>query len=78
MQIFSASIGWLATGVVVASYFCKGERTLRAVQFIGAAMWMSYGIVINSAPVVAANVLVMAAAAWTARRKRAVKTGGGA
>lgn len=71
MEIFSASIGWLATGVVVASYFCKDQRTLRAVQFIGAAMWMTYGIVINSAPVVAANVMVMAAAAWTARRKRA-------
>lgn len=77
MEIFSASIGWFATAVVVASYFCKGERTLRAVQFIGAAMWMTYGVVINSAPVVAANVLVMAAAAWTARPKRTIKTGGG-
>jgi hypothetical protein len=71
MEIFTASIGWGATAVVVASYFCKGERTLRAVQFVGAAMWMTYGIVINSAPVVVANVMVMAAAAWTARRKRA-------
>jgi hypothetical protein len=71
MQIITGSIGWAATAVVVASYFCKGERTLRAVQMLGAAMWMSYGVAIDSAPVVAANVLVMAAAAWTARRKRA-------
>jgi hypothetical protein len=70
MQIITGSIGWAATAVVVASYFCKGERTLRAVQMLGAAMWMSYGVAIDSAPVVAANILVMAAAAWTARRKR--------
>lgn len=66
-----ASLGWAATAVVVASYFCKSQQTLRVVQMFGAAMWMAYGVAINSAPVVAANVLVMAAAAWTARRRRA-------
>lgn len=64
-----AAIGWLATAIVVASYFTKGERALRVVQILGAVMWMAYGFVINSAPVIVANVLVMAAATWTAMRK---------
>lgn len=65
-----AYLGWTATAVVVASYFFKREQTLRGVQMLGAALWMLYGLAIGSAPVVAANVLVVAAAAWTTRRKQ--------
>jgi hypothetical protein len=31
-------------------------------------MWALYGVLIGSAPVVASNVLVLAAAAWTTAR----------
>jgi len=58
-------LGWLATGVFVASYFFKRPATLRGVQVAAALMWVGYGLLIRSAPVVAANVLVAAAAAWT-------------
>jgi hypothetical protein len=34
----------------------------------GALMWMAYGLVMHAAPVFVANLLVLAAAAWTAMR----------
>jgi thiol:disulfide interchange protein len=68
----SAYLGWAATGVVVASYFFKGQRTLRGVQMLGAAMWMIYGVTIEAMPVIAANILVLAAAAWTMKRNRSL------
>jgi hypothetical protein len=61
-------LGWAATGVFVASYFFAQPRALRAVQMLGAAMWIVYGLAIQAAPVVVANVLVCAAAAWTVAR----------
>jgi hypothetical protein len=34
-------------------------------------LWMAYGVIIASKPVIAANVMVFAAAAWTVMRERA-------
>lgn len=61
-------LGWIATAVVVASYFCAGATAIRAVQMIGAVIWAIYGALIGASPVIVANVLVFAAAAWTAIR----------
>ena len=36
-----------------------------AVQMIGATLWIVYGFLIGAIPVIAANVLVFTAAAWT-------------
>jgi uncharacterized protein with PQ loop repeat len=36
---------------------------------IGALLWVTYGALIGALPVIIANVLVFAAAAWTALRK---------
>ena len=63
-------LGWAATVVFVTSYFCKRAEVLRRVQMAGAAMWMIYGVLIQASPVVAANLLVLLAAAWTAARPR--------
>jgi hypothetical protein len=63
-------IGWMATGVFVASYFFSKPSKLRLLQMVGSMLWMTYGIVIASKPVVAANVMVFAAAAWTVMRER--------
>jgi len=41
---------------------------LRAMQMLGAALWMVYGIFIGATPVIVANVLVFSAAAWTVLR----------
>jgi hypothetical protein len=63
------SLGWLATGVFVGSYFFVRPAVLRRVQMGGALLWITYGVLINATPVVVANVLVFSAAAWTATRK---------
>ena len=62
------SLGWLATGVFAGSYFCRRPEALRRVQMLGALMWVAYGFLVHALAVVAANLLVPSAAAWTARR----------
>lgn len=61
-------LGWVATAVFVASYFFAKPAALRAVQMIGATLWIVYGCLIGAIPVIAANALVFSAAAWTIAR----------
>ena len=61
------SLGWVATAVVVASYFCHRPNTMRRVQIAGALVWAAYGLFLGAYPVVVANVRVIAAAAWSLR-----------
>lgn len=65
------AVGWVATVVFIASYLCARAETLVRVQMAGAVTWVVYGALTHAPPVVAANVLVFAAAAWKARRPRA-------
>src|SRR5690242_4817296 len=65
------TIGWIATAVFVASYFFSRPAMLRGLQMLGAALWMTFGILIASRPVIVSNILVFAAAAWTLVRQRA-------
>ena len=68
-------LGWTATAVFVMSYFSKRAEVLRRFQMAGAAMWIVYGVLTQAAPVVAANVLVVLAAAWTAARSSSAISG---
>jgi len=61
-------IGWAATAMTVASYFCRNPRTLRLVQAVAAVVWMSYGVAIVARPIIAANVLVAGVAVWSTWR----------
>ncbi|MGH9312302.1 MAG: uroporphyrinogen decarboxylase [Vicinamibacterales bacterium] len=61
-------LGWAATTVFVGSYFFTRAETLRRLQMLGALMWVAYGLLIEASPVVAANLLVFGAAAWTLTR----------
>ncbi len=70
-------LGWAATAVFVGSYFCTCARTLVRVQMLGALMWTAYGLLVGAPPVVAANLLVLAAAAWKSRRPAASGTQAG-
>jgi hypothetical protein len=70
------SLGWVATTVFVASYFFARPAALRAAQMLGAALWIGYGFLIHSNPVVVANILVFSAAAWTSLRRPTVTTPG--
>jgi len=66
-------LGWVATLVFVGSYFFARPAALRAMQMLGALLWMIYGFLIGAVPVVVANALVFAAAAWTVLRNGAPK-----
>jgi len=63
------TLGWIATTVFVASYFFSRPGSLRAAQMGGAILWIVYGFLIGAIPVIAANVLVFSAAAWTLGRQ---------
>jgi hypothetical protein len=63
-------LGWIATAVFVSSYFFRRPALLRAAQMTGASLWIVYGVLIHAIPVVVANGLVFAAAAWTLLRAR--------
>ncbi len=63
-------VGWIATAVFVGSYACARADALRRVQMIGALLWVCYGVLTTAAPVVAANLLVLAAAFLASRRAR--------
>ncbi len=60
------AIGWAATGVFVGSYFFTRAEILVRVQIAGALLWLVYGALMRAPPVIAANLLVVAAAAWKA------------
>ena len=61
-------VGWAATATFAVSYFCRDPRTLRLIQAVAATMWLAYGIALNAAPVIVANVIVVGLALWSARR----------
>lgn len=67
-------LGWVATAVFVSSYFFAKPAALRAVQMLGATLWIIYGCLIGAIPVIAANALVFGAAAWTVARERFTNT----
>ena len=60
-----SSIGWLATALVTASYFFGNHKTLRLMQALGAVVWLTYGILINSKPVMVANIIVAVVALYS-------------
>jgi hypothetical protein len=69
-------LGWAATAVFVGSYFCSRAAVLRGVQMAGALLWIVYGVLIKASPVIVANGLVFAAAAWTMFRRERLTADG--
>jgi hypothetical protein len=63
-------LGWAATAVFVAFYFFAKPSLLRVFQMLGALLWITYGLLIGALPVIIANILVFAAAAWTSLRPK--------
>ena len=61
------TLGWVATAIFVGSYFLR-PAALRAIQMVAAVLWIVYVVLIDAIPVIAANTLVFAAAAWTLAR----------
>jgi hypothetical protein len=60
------AIGWIATAVFSCSYFVRSSAMLRRIQACAAPIWVAYGFLIGAMPVVVANIVVAAAAAYSA------------
>lgn len=58
-------LGWVATIIFAASYFTKNSVRLRMIQAFAALLWISYGIVIGSLPVIISNLLVASLAVYS-------------
>jgi hypothetical protein len=72
------TLGRVAAALFAASYFCARPETLRRLQMAAALPWVAYGLLTQARPVVAANLPLLSAAAWTARRAPAARgTGSG-
>jgi hypothetical protein len=55
-------IGWLATAAFASSYLARRPATLRRVQAVAALLWLAYGVMIRSMPVIVANAIIAALA----------------
>jgi len=63
-------LGWLATAVFVSSYFARQSVTLRRIQGLAACVWAVYGVLIDSLPIVVANLIVAGVAIVSSFRRR--------
>ena len=64
-----SSLGWVATALFAASYFCKTSRSMRRFQASAALLWVGYGIWLNALPVIVANVIVATLAVYSDLRQ---------
>ncbi|MFI5208039.1 MAG: hypothetical protein ACHQX4_08470 [Gemmatimonadales bacterium] len=69
-------LGWLATVLVVVSYLVKSPVMLRRIQGTGATLWLLYGVLIHSQPVIVANIVVVTAALVTSFRPTVARARG--
>ncbi len=58
-------IGWLATAVFMTSYLSKNPAMLRRIQALASCLWLTYGVVIHSVPMIVANALVAVVAFYS-------------
>jgi hypothetical protein len=68
LRLVIETLGWASAGVFTASYFFTRAGTLRRVQMLGAAMWLTYGVLLEARPVVVANALNLVVMIWAERR----------
>jgi len=68
MSLFPDGLGWAATAVFAVSYFFKQPARLRLAQALAATLWIVYGLLIHSLPVVVAKLIVSTLALYSAWR----------
>lgn len=69
--LFRECLGWVAAVAFAASYLCKTQTTLRRAQAVGALLWVGYGVMTGSLPVIVTNVAVaFMAVAYPPLRRR--------
>jgi hypothetical protein len=67
------SIGWIATALFAASYFCRTSGAMRRLQAMAAVLWIGYGVWMNALPIIVANSIVATLALYSDWKGR--KTG---
>jgi hypothetical protein len=58
-------LGWVATALFAASYFCKTSRAMRRFQAAAALLWVGYGVWMNALPIIVANLIVATLAVYS-------------
>jgi hypothetical protein len=58
-------LGWVATALFAASYFCKSSGAMRRFQASAALLWVGYGIWMNARPIIVANLIVASLAVYS-------------
>ena len=71
LTIAGAKIRAPAHDITIARSRFTAAAQIDATQMVGASLWIVYGMMIGAIPVVVANGLVFAAAAWTLIPRRA-------
>ena len=51
-------LGWIATAVVLLSFTVQDMRKLRLVNLIGCFLWIGYGFILMSKPVIFVNISI--------------------
>jgi hypothetical protein len=66
----SSLLGWLATAVTAGSYLSRQAAALKKIQAAAACIWIIYGVNIEAAPVIVANLIVAAMAFYSSLAER--------
>jgi hypothetical protein len=69
-------IGWVATAIFGVSYFVRQPAAMRLVQAAACLCWIAYAVLLHSAPIIVANVIVASLAAFSAWRMTQSTTAG--
>ncbi len=51
-------LGWIATAVVLLSFTVQDMRKLRIVNLVGCLLWIGYGFILMSKPVIFVNISI--------------------
>ena len=52
-------IGWVASAFVISSFLINDMLRLRIVNLVGASLWLAYGVVDLSSPLIFLNVVIV-------------------
>lgn len=65
------AIGWVAMAITITSFFFSEMKKLRTINFIGCLVWMLYGTLLVSAPIVLTNVAIgLTHTLWFLRKEK--------
>jgi hypothetical protein len=59
MQDYIEYIGYLASGFVLLSFLMKQMMRLRVINIVGCGLFIWYGIMLNSVPIIITNAAIV-------------------